>query len=745
MTNKIFFTVFLLLIFFLKICQSQEIIFKGLNKLDVNDLETLTDIDFNNKTLSSSEVNLLIKDLYNSDLIYDLSVTNKNDKFVITIDESKIIKHIFFNGNKIFKDEDLEKILKSKKNFLINKDHISKDIQLIRNLYLSKGFNNFYINVNTESISNTYVNLILEFNEGNQSQITKISFAGNTHFSDRYLIDIIKSRSLNFYNFLSSGSNFNKELFEFDLNIIKSKYNNNGFFNAVINYELIETSLGKYHLKFYINERERSKLSGIKYDLNISNKFDKFIKISEKFAQEFLKNDNYYNFDLTNKFIDQVNDILIYNNIINYEFTGKIIEENSQLILYFTENEVNPIIINKIEFVGNSITKDKTLRSKLPFLPGDYVKKSQFKKTTRKLNNLPFINNVNIEQKVNDNISDLIITVDENKKTGSILAAASFSGDTGAGLSLGLKDYNILGTGNEINSSFNLNTEQTRFDIKYSQYPLLNPNLRNDFLIFNQDKDYVSSFGYKTTDTGFGYKLNFQYSENTNLSSGFKISSSEGHSPINNTLAVSDNIGSFEQLSLNLGISYDTTNDILYPTNGTLNKISAELSPSEISDYSFFKLRFSNDIYIKNKNSDNFFFISNDIGLAESPDGNLKTINAFSLGGLNFKGFDYRGIGPKDNNVYLGGNKFYTSTIGYGGSFIFDKKDNLNFRTFYTMGSLWDNDYSTNDNLFHRSSIGISLDILTPVFPLSFTYAIPIEKKSSDTTREFNFTLGTSF
>ena len=745
MTNKILFSVLFILTFLLKVSYSQEIIFKGLNKLNLNDLKTITDVDFLNENISSSEVSLLIKDLYNSDLIYDLSVITKNDKIVITIDESKIIKNIFFNGNRVFKDENFDNILKSKKNLLINKDHISEDIKLIRNLYLSKGFNNFYLNINTEIFSDTYVNLILEFNEGNQSQISKISFAGNEYFSDRYLNDIIKTRSLNFYNFLSSGSNFNRELFEFDLNIIKSKYNDNGFFNAVINYELIKISLGKYHLKFYINESERTKLFGIKYDLNISNKFDKFIKISEKFSEEFLKNNNYYNFDLTDKFIDQVNNILIYNNIINYEFIGKIIEEDSKLILYFTENEVNPVIINKIEFVGNSITKDKTLRSKLPFLPGDYVKKNQLKKTTRKLNNLPFINNVNIEQNVEDNISDLTITIDENKKTGSVLAAASFSGDTGAGLSIGLKDYNILGTGNEINSSFNLNTEQTRFDIKYSQYPLLNPNLRNDYLLFNLDQDYTDSFGYKASNVGFGYKLNFQYNENTNFSSGFKISSTEGHSPINNTLAVSDNIGSFEQLSLNFGIHYDTTNDILYPTNGIMNKITAELSPSEISDYSFFKLRFSNDIYLKNKNSNNFFFISNNIGLADSPDGNLKTINAFSLGGLNFKGFDYRGIGQKENNVYLGGNKFYTSTIGYGGSFIFDKKDNLNFRTFYTMGSLWDNDYSSSDNIFHRSSIGISLDILTPVVPLSFTYAIPLEKKSSDITREFNFSIGTSF
>ena len=745
MINKIYFLVFLFLIFFLKVCYSQEIIFKGFNKLNIEDLKTLTDVDFTRKNISKNDINLLIKDLYNSDLIYDLSFINKNDKIIITIEEAKIIKNIYFNGNKAFKDENLFDILKSKKNFLVNKDHISEDLQLIRNLYLSKGFNNFYINANTESFSNAYVNLILEFNEGRQSQINKISFIGNNHFSDKYLNEIIKSRSLNFYNFLSSGSNFNKELFEFDLNIIKSKYKDNGFFNTAINYELIEQSSGKYHLKFYINESERTQLTRIKYELKVSNKFDKFIKLSEKFSKDFSKNDNFYNFDLITKFSDQVNDILILNNIINYEFVAQIIEEDSNLILYFTEKQVDPIIINKIEFSGNSITKDKTLRSKLSFFPGDYVKKSQINKTKRKLINLPFINNINIDQSIDDNISNFTITVDENKKTGSVLAAASFSGDTGAGLSLGLKDYNILGTGNELNSSFNLNTEQTRFDIKYSQYPILNPNLRNEFLIFNQDRDYLDSFGYKTSDVGFGYNLNFRYNDKTRFSSGFKISSTEGHSPINNSSAVSDNIGSFEQLSLNLGISYDTTNDILYPTNGVLNKISVELSPSQISDYSFFKLRFSNDIYLKRKNSNSFFFISNDFGLAESPDGNLKTINAFSLGGLNFKGFDYRGIGLKENNVYLGGNKFYTSTIGYGGSFIFDKKDNINLRTFYTVGSLWDNDYSLTDEIFHRSSIGVSMDILTPIFPVSFTYAIPLEKKSTDITKEFNFSIGTSF
>ena len=120
-------------------------------------------------------------------------------------------------------------------------------------------------------------------------------------------------------------------------------------------------------------------------------------------------------------------------------------------------------------------------------------------------------------------------------------------------------------------------------------------------------------------------------------------------------------------------------------------------------------------------------------------------MNSFSLGGLNFKGFDYRGLGIFDDNVYLGGKKYFTSTIGYGSTFLFDKKDNMNFKLFYSFGSIWDNDYSTNDDFQLRSSFGISFDVLTAIAPLSFSYSVPIEKNNEDRIRNFNFTLGTSF
>ena len=138
-------------------------------------------------------------------------------------------------------------------------------------------------------------------------------------------------------------------------------------------------------------------------------------------------------------------------------------------------------------------------------------------------------------------------------------------------------------------------------------------------------------------------------------------------------------------------------------------------------------------------------FLNNNYGYAESLNSKLKTIDAFGLGGLNFKGFDYKGIGPYDGNVYLGGNEYFTSTVGYGSSFIFDEKDNINIKFFLTTGSIWNSDYTNSSDIDLRASLGTSLDFITPIGPLSFSYAEPFEKNNSDKTRSFNFSIGTSF
>ena len=741
---KINFYIFLVLLFS-KCVISKPIDFDGLSKLTLNDIQSITSLDIYSNDLEIFEVNNIIKDLTLSDLIYEVSYKETSDYYSIIIKEADLIEDIYVNNNVWIKENLIIENLISKKNYTLTKDNVESDIKIIKNIYKSKGFQNILVTAKVERFSKDRVNLIYDIQEGNQQKINIIKFVGNDFFSNNYLNSIIKSQSIKFYNIFKSGSNLNYSSFEFDKNLIISKYRNEGYTEAKVSYALEKSNLNNNILYFYIDEGERLKINNLKYDFEDKSLIDFINELSLELEKKFNKNDFYYNSDLIDEYLELYNLNLQSNNIYNRVIEVSLSNNNENFDIVFFDKKSSPVIVNKIEIIGNSITKNNTIRSKISFEPGEYLNNYKIKNLSKNLKRYPYIKDVLIETSINDQIADVIINIDEEIKTGNILLAGTFNADTGAGLTFGIEDKNIFGSGNSISSNFSINSEDLKFDINYVQYPLLNPDLTNTYTIFNQEYDYTSSFGYKASKRGIGYFINFKQSENISYGSGIDYESFKGHSAINSTSSsINDNIGNFENYRIKFSIKYDTSNDFYNPSDGTINSLNFTISPNNISDNAYYKLQVSNKNYRTLNKSNNFIFLNNNYGYAKSLNGKLKTIDAFGLGGLNFKGFDYKGIGPYDGKVYLGGNEFFTSTIGYGSSFIFDEKDNVNIKFFLTTGSIWNSDYASSD-IDLRTSVGTSFDFITAIGPISFSYASPIEKNNSDKTRPFNFSIGTSF
>jgi outer membrane protein insertion porin family len=63
------------------------------------------------------------------------------------------------------------------------------------------------------------------------------------------------------------------------------------------------------------------------------------------------------------------------------------------------------------------------------------------------------------------------------------------------------------------------------------------------------------------------------------------------------------------------------------------------------------------------------------------------------------------------------------------------------------VANIWGIDYDSalNDESKIRSSVGISVDLLTPVGPLNFSLSEPITKGNNDITESFRFNIGTTF
>ena len=742
---------FQLLIFFIFIFNAnifaKSIYIDGISKLTLSDIEALTDFDIYSDDYDKLKVNEFIKKLYSSDLIYDVKLIENFDSFSIIIEENFIIENIYINGNIRVNDETIKSAISSKENSFLNKDKIINDINIIRNFYSSQGFYNSSINVITENVSSDKKNIIFQITENNFAKISNINFFGNKTFSDRQLSAIIFSETKSDFNFFGKGSNLNPEIFNIDKMKLKEFYEDRGFNSINVNYNISKSKFSSYSLDFYIDENYRSKILDVNFsynrDLNFSS--DALNKFNKELEDNLSKNEFYYDFNMINEYLSKINNFLISQNLTNKLVNIKVLNSNNDYNLDFYLEEITPKVIEKINITGNAITKDKTLRSKFSIEPGDYFNKFNFQKDLDYLKSFRYINDVEPEIIENQSSVSINIDINENKKTGKILFAGTANSDTGLGASFGISDDNILGLGDRVNSSISFNSKSLLFSIDYQQYFISNPYLSNRYQIYNSDNDFSSSYGYKTKNTGLRYSIFYEIDDHKSSDIGVEYAYNQNHSATLSDEAVSDNIGEFNNFKLFYSFTNDTRNDKFYPNQGSLNRLFLEFSPENISDDSFIKITLKNSIFFNNSLNSNFFFVDNNIGIADSLNGKLKTKETFSLGGLNFKGFQYNGIGPlNSNNIYLGGNKYFTSTFGHGSKFLFDEKDNVNFKIFYTIGSLWDSDYINSDFKL-RSSAGISFDFLTAIGPISFSYSLPINKSNSDETKNFNFTIGTSF
>jgi len=748
--NNTFLLSLLIFIFLIDVLYAKPIKYEGLKRLSLDDIQAITDYKLDEDNFTNKTVNEIVKTFLNSNLFYDIELIEDNEYFLLKFTENYLIKNIYINNNVRLEDESLLGVISSKSETFIDKNLILKDIKSLKNSYLSIGFKDVSISSKIENLNDSHVNLIFDINENKPFKIRYVNFIGNIHFSERYLRGIINSKPVKSFNFFTTGSNFNEALIQFDLKKLKNLYTENGYNNVKINYTLSKYN-NDYVLKFIIEENDRSKVNNITIENPSEDKeFNNYLNLTlKKLKSEISANNNFYDKSKFDKFLKRLNKKLVANNFEEIVYKYKLSSNDMNIIdVSYLLNKSEKFVINRITIYGNSITKDKTIRSRLSFQPGDIIYSKEFVNENKKtLNKERFINSSNIVlSNLNDDKVDVDIEISENKKTGNFFVAGGYDQDLGVGFSLGLSDDNILGSGNKIDSSLGFSSDSILFDIGVTQKPLFNPSLTFRYNIFNNENDYKDSFGYKSKTLGLGLGIKSFLNKNISNNISFKLSSNENYDSKNSGLSVTDNIGKFNKFSLIYNISNDTLNNEIYPTQGTLNSLNIEVAPEFFSDVNYYQVSVKNNFYIKQKNSDSNFFALSSIDIVDTLNGErLKTVDSLSLGGRNFKGFDFRGIGPKDNfSNYLGGKKRYTFSIGHTSTFLFDKKDNILFSNYFSVGSLWDNDYKKDDHKL-RASFTTAFDILTPIGPLTLSYSIPLEKEQNDKTNNVSFSIGTTF
>ena len=699
------------------------------------------------KNYSNEDLNIILKDLYQTDFFKDINISIKNNVLKIDVLENPIIENVEVNGvkNKSFKEAILNSLsLKNRKPYI---ETIQKrDINLIKNIIKQAGY--YFGEVTTTLSQNKKQNsiqLTYDIELGERAKIKSITFIGDKKIKDKKLKNIIASEEDRFWKFISNKVYLDNERINLDKRLLENYYKNNGYYSVKIENSFVEFD-DDHSFKLIFKVDAGKKYTFNKVALNLPQDFD--IKHFEKINKYISKlNDKNYSLNSINKILKEIDKIALLRKyeFINADLTENIINGNKINIL-INIKESEKFYVEKINVLGNQFTLEEVIRNSFIVDEGDPYNELLFNKSINNIKSKRIFKSVKpkVEQGSKDNLKVINITVEE-KPTGEISLGAGV-GSAGCTLGFGVKENNFLGKGIKLDTNLAISESTIKGQFIYSK-PNFNYTDNTLFTSFTRTQtDVMSDYGYKTSNTGFSLGTSFEQYENLFFSPEISTSLERLETTDSASTNLKKQEGNYSDVYFNYSLDYDMRNQRYQASEGFINTFTQKVPV--YSENRELVNTFQTSIYQKLPAYEMigrfsiFTSAVNSLG-----DEDVRISKRLYIPPSKLRGFEQGKVGPKENKDYIGGN--YISTVNLSSTLpqLLPSFENLDISIFYDAANIWGVDYddSIDDSGKIRSAAGLAMDVLTPIGPLSFSLSQPITKKSTDITETFRFNLGTTF
>tara|TARA_B100000963_G_scaffold127798_1_gene111575 strand:+ start:2440 stop:4686 length:2247 start_codon:yes stop_codon:yes gene_type:complete len=693
--------------------------------------------------LSENDLNKILKQLYNTNFFDFVSVKVEDRILIIKVRENPIIQNIDYIGIKSSEMlDDLKKniLLKSRSSF--NQVFLEKDKENIKSFLKNKGYYFSRIEILIDELEDNKINLTYNISLGEKAKIRKITFIGNKIFKDKKLKSVILSEEHKPWKFLSGKKYLNKSLIDYDERLLKNYYLNKGYYNVVINSSFAKMT-DKESFELIFNIEANSKLFFGNLNIDLPSDFSKtnYDRV-EKFFKK-LENEP-YSINRIEDIVEKIETITINE---QYESIKANIKENiidDKININFKIEETEKFFIERINIFGNNITLESVIRNQIEIDEGDPFNQILYAKSINNIKSLNFFEDVNGQIIDGDEFNTKVVNITVTEKaTGEIFAGVG-TGTEGTSFSFGVKENNYLGRGVKVDSNLNVSDERIK-----GKFIVSNPNYKNsdkriDLALEATSIDRLGSSGYKSNITGFTIGTQFEYLDDFRL--GLSTKNNIERIDVDGSASVKQKKqeGNYFDSFIGLDFIYDKRNQRYQTTSGFLSDYNVNLpvlsdtnTLTNVYNYKVFK-----ELYENNISSFSFLFK----GASSLSGDDIKLSERMFIPGRKLRGFETGKIGPKDGSDFIGGN--YVSTINASTSLpkILENVQNVDIVMFADAANIWGVDYDSSlDKSGIRSSVGIGLDWLTPVGPLTFSFAKPITKEATDIEETFRFNIGTSF
>lgn len=691
-----------------------------------------------------------LKNLFATGLFADVSLHQEGQDLVVVVVENPIINEIRFEGNKELKADMLQSEIQLKPRQVLTRTKVFLDIERLQEMYRLSGRFSAVIDPQIIKLDQNRVNLVFAITEGPETRISRISFVGNSHYSDDQLQKVVRSREDRWYRFWTSDDKYDPDRLAYDRELLRKFYLEHGYADFRVDTAVAELSSDRKHffVTFSVEEGARYKIGKIDVHSAIPDLDPALLRKTVTF-----KTGDWYKAGAIETTVTKMT-----NELGNLQFAFVDIQpgvtrnrEARTVDINFSVSEGQKTFVDNINISGNARTLDEVVRREMLLLEGDPFNADKVKKSEQQIRNLGFFDNVKVRPQPGGapNKTNIDVSVEE-RSTGELSLGAGYSTTDGPLADFSIKEKNFLGKGQELSLSATVASKKSEFDFSFTEPYFLKRDLSAGIDLFHVTRDLQSQSSYDSERSGGGLRLGYPLSERwrQNLNYRYENNNISNVQPTASTF-IQQQAGNRAISSVAQALTYDTRDSRLDPTEGVIARIATDATGLG-GQSRYLKIRAGGTYYYPIVDKWVFSMLG-EAGAVGGWGGQTVRINErFYLGGDTLRGFADAGIGPRDSasDDALGGNLFWRGSGEV--DFPTGLPEDLGVRAhgFSDFGSLWsldDSGATIQDVNSLRVAAGAGISWRSPMGPVRIDLAKALIKESFDNLQQFRFSFGTRF
>lgn len=691
-----------------------------------------------------------LKALFQTGLFEDVRIRREGDQLIVEVIENPLINRIAFEGNRAIQDTILEAEVALRPRQIFSRARVQEAVTRILELYRRSGRFSARVEPKVIELDQNRVDLVFEIDEGPLTKVRGISFIGNEAFSDSTLRGAIQTVETAWWRLFTSDDTYDPDRLEVDKELLRRFYLARGYAEMQVVSAVAElTPDGReFYITFTIDEGPRYRFGTIDVRSTVPD-----LAPEELRAAVTVREGTVYNAEEIETSIQRLTDRL---GALGYAFTRvepvqRLNREELTVDLVFEVSEGPRVYVERIEIRGNVRTLDSVIRREFRLAEGDAFNAALLRRSRQRLINLGFFETVDITTAQGSAPDKIVINVRvAERSTGELSFGAGFSTVDGPLADVRFRERNLLGRGQEVIANLTISGRRQNAQFSFTEPWFLDRELAAGFDIYRTKTNYQTEANFDEAVAGATVRGSYALTEDLRHAVRYSLRRTQIQD-------VDDDASPFirrEQgarwtSAVGQTFTYDRRDQRFLPSEGYAVRIDQEIAGLG-GDSRYLRHEGRADWYYSFA-PDWVLNLGLSAGYIFAFAGEKVTLTErFFVGGTNFRGFSFAGIGPRDRRTEdaLGGNFYYVGTAELRFPLGLPKELRIFGRTFVDVGTLTDidiNDPRIEDSGKLRASAGFGLSWLSPLGPLAIDLGFAFLKDRGDETETFRLSFGTRF